>query len=127
MVWFVLHLGRTHLVCFAGIHIRVGIIWFTSTQIRMSFMFRTVFIKSFPDKQYTHCRDTERVEVNLIVCCSRSHILHKFSSLKSILASALHIMLQGFGMICLIIYVQLNLSSFRKKLKTYLFGKAYRP
>ena len=50
------------------------------------------------------------VEVSLIVYCSRSHILHQCISLKSIFASALHMMLQGFGMICLMMFTQPNRS-----------------
>ena len=53
---------------------------------------------------------TEHLEVNLMVCCSRSHILHQYTNLKSILAPALHMMLQGFGMICLMMYAQLYLA-----------------
>ena len=69
---------------------------------------------------------TECVEVNLMVCCLMSYILHQYISLKSILASALHMMLQGFGN-DLPDYVLLtkSLSSFRKKLKAYIFAKAY--
>ena len=59
----------------------------------------------YPD---TVCR--ECVEVNLMACCLRSHILHQNTSLKSILDSALHLMLQRFGMICLMMYAQLNFS-----------------
>ena len=53
---------------------------------------------------------TERVEVNLMVCSLRSHILLQYINLKSILALALRMMLRGFGMISLMMYTQLNLS-----------------
>ena len=39
---------------------------------------------------------------------------------KKHFGSALFMMPQGFGMICLTMYAQSNLSSFRKKLKIYL-------
>ena len=44
----------------------------------------------------------------LIACCSRSHSFHHYISLKSILASAFHMINQGFRMICLMMYVQPN-------------------
>ena len=57
----------------------------------------------------------EHVEVNLMVCCLRSHIVLQYISLKSILALALHMMPQGFGMISLMMYAQLNLSPHSEK------------
>ena len=57
----------------------------------------------------------EHVEVNLMVCCLRSHIVLQYRSLKSILALALHMMPQGFGMISLMMYAQLNLSPHSEK------------
>ena len=50
------------------------------------------------------------VEVNPMACCLRSYTLYHYISLKSILASALHMMPQGFGMTCLMTYAQPNLS-----------------
>ena len=54
---------------------------------------------------------------NLMVCCLRSHIVLQYIpvSLKSILALALHMMPQGFGMISLMMYAQLNLSPHSEK------------
>ena len=75
-----------------------------------------------------HSLFQECVEVNLIVCCSRSHILRKHTNLKRI-----------FGLSCdydgLRISKDLrddvrsakSLSSLRMQLKTYLFSKAYPP
>ena len=60
----------------------------------------------------------ELVEVNLTACCLRSHTFQQYVSQKCI--SGLHMMPQGFRMICLMMYVQPNVSSFRKKLKTFL-------
>ena len=52
----------------------------------------------------------ELVEVNLMSCYLSSYTLHQYISLKTILASALHMMPQEFGMICLMMYAQPNLS-----------------
>ena len=57
----------------------------------------------------------EHAEVNLMVCCLRSHIVLQYISLKSILALALHTMPQEFGMIFLMMYAQLNLSPHSEK------------
>ena len=69
----------------------------------------------------------ELVELNLMAYYLRSHTLHQYINLKSILASALHMMPQGFKMIFLMMYAQPNLSSFMEKLKIHLFAKAYPP
>ena len=61
-----------------------------------------------------------------MACSLRSHTLHQYMSLQNSLASALHMMSEGFGMICLMMYTQLNLPLHSEnKLKTYLFAKAY--
>ena len=65
------------------------------------------------------------IKVRQVVWCLGAHTLpHQYTSLLSIWDSALHVMLQRFRKICLmIIWSATCLYSFRNKLKTYLFTK----
>ena len=68
------------------------------------------------------------VKAKLILCCLRSHTwLLQYKSLLNILLSALLMMLQRFGMICLMMYTRPFLSTHSERSSKPISAQSYPP